>query len=359
MLLAHDSDPFNRWEAGQRLMPAPPAGGGAGRHRAGARRRPDRRRCAACCATRRWTRPSRSWCWRCPSEGYIAEQLPVVDPQRIHAVREQWRAQLAERLHADWAWACEQHQVSGGYSPRPAQAGRRALANLALAMLCLHAVRSGDAGVARPRLPALQGRRQHDRPPGRAARRWCDAQSPLADAALERFHALAHGDALVIDKWFMLQARAPEPLGPDGRPRFARAKALLQAPRLLAAQPEPRAQPAVLAVPRQPGRLPPRRRRRLRAAGPSGCWSSTPSTRSWPAAWRARWTAGRTWPSPTAAPRARPSPASARQADLSNDVREIVTRALEQHDHASASASRSTWSNSSASTAASPASCGC
>jgi aminopeptidase N len=55
-----------------------------------------------------------------------------------------------------------------------------------------------------------------------------DAHSPLADAALERFHALAHGDALVIDKWFMLQARAPEPPGPDAGRAFARAKALLK-----------------------------------------------------------------------------------------------------------------------------------
>jgi aminopeptidase N len=53
-----------------------------------------------------------------PRETYIAEQLPVVDPQRIHAVREQWRAQLAERLHADWVWAWEAHQVTEGYSPR-------------------------------------------------------------------------------------------------------------------------------------------------------------------------------------------------------------------------------------------------
>jgi aminopeptidase N len=32
-----------------------------------------------------------------PSETYIAEQLDVVDPQRIHAVREAMREQLARR----------------------------------------------------------------------------------------------------------------------------------------------------------------------------------------------------------------------------------------------------------------------
>ena len=35
-----------------------------------------------------------------PSETYIAEQLDVVDPQRIHAVREAMREQLATRAAA-------------------------------------------------------------------------------------------------------------------------------------------------------------------------------------------------------------------------------------------------------------------
>ena len=79
-----------------------------------------------------------------PGEGYVAEQLAVVDPQRIHAVREHMLDHLAEQLHADWAWAYEQHQVRGGYAPQRDQAGQRALAGRALAMLCRHAARSGN-----------------------------------------------------------------------------------------------------------------------------------------------------------------------------------------------------------------------
>jgi aminopeptidase N len=48
------------------------------------------------------------------------------------------------------------------------------------------------------------------------------------------------GEALVIDKWFALQATAPER---DGKV-FARIKAAAQAPGLHAEEPEPRAQPA-------------------------------------------------------------------------------------------------------------------
>jgi aminopeptidase N len=236
VLLAHDGDAFNRWEAGQRLV---------------LRRLLDAVRdghapvldAALADALRRVLRdPALDPAFKAlalvpPGESYIAEQLSPCDPQRIHTVREQWRAQLAEQLNADWAWAFDAHQVKAGYSPLPAQAGPRALANLALQMLCLHAVRSGDAVW-----------------PGRALQRFkdagnlsdrqgallalVDAHSPLAEAALARFHALAEGDALLLDKWFALQARAPEPVAElhghiegavPGR-AFARAKALLKHP---------------------------------------------------------------------------------------------------------------------------------
>jgi aminopeptidase N len=53
-----------------------------------------------------------------------------------------------------------------------------------------------------------------------------DAHAALAEPALARFHELFRGDALVIDKWFMLQARAPES---EGRV-FERVRALLKHP---------------------------------------------------------------------------------------------------------------------------------
>jgi aminopeptidase N len=228
VLLAHDSDPFNRWEAGQRLMLArllaALASGAAPVLDTGLAQ-----------ALRQVLRDPaldpafKELALTPPGEAYIAEQLASSDPQRIHTVREQWRASLAAELHADWVWAFDAHQVPEGYSPRPAQAGRRALANLALQMLCLHAVQTGDAVW-----------------PGRAYQRFkdaahmtdrlgaitalVDAHSPLAEAAIARFHALAGGDALLLDKWFMLQARAPEPLGERAGSAFARAKALLTHP---------------------------------------------------------------------------------------------------------------------------------
>ena len=144
-----------------------------------------------------------------PTEGYVSEQLDRVDPQRVHAARDAMLKALAAALRDDWAWAFEAHQVAGGYVPDAASAGKRSLANLSLAMLCVDVVVRGD-GVW----------------PGRAYQRFKDAGnmtdrqgalaalmvsgSPLAEPALERFHEIFAGDALVIDKWFALQAMAPE-----------------------------------------------------------------------------------------------------------------------------------------------------
>ena len=227
VLLQHDADAFNRWEAGQRLslnrlMAALP----------GTADLPPLDD-AYLQALRRVLRDEaldpafKDQVLLLPSEAYVAECVGQdVDPPRIHRLREQMRAQIAAALRDDWAWAFEAHQVREGYSPGAAQAGKRALANQALRLLVLDAVARGD-----------------DVWPGRAYQRFkdagnmtdrfgalvalVDAQSPLAEAALARFHALFAGDELVIDKWFNLQATACEPLA-GGHGGLQRVKALMQ-----------------------------------------------------------------------------------------------------------------------------------
>ena len=207
-LLAHDTDPFNRWEAGQRLAVnrALAAIQGNGQVMLDE---------AYIDAMRSILRhPALDAAFKelvltLPAEAYIAEQLEVVDPQRVHAVRESMREQLAVALQPDWEWAYEQHRDSGAYRPDPVSAGRRALAGLALTHLCIAARRSGDAVW-----------------PGKAYQRFKDASNmtdrfnalaalvvsgqDLARAALDRFHALFKDEPLVLDKWFALQAGAPD-----------------------------------------------------------------------------------------------------------------------------------------------------
>ncbi len=224
VLLAHDGDAFNRWEAAQRLA--------VNHVRAAlAQTEPLPLSAAYVEALRSLLRDGqldpafKELALSLPSEIYLADLLTQVDPQRLHALRESMLSQLASALQADWEWAFEAHQVKAGYVPDAVQSGQRALANLALTMRVRAAVAQGDAIW-----------------PGRAYQRFKDASNmtdrlgaiealvnnhcELATPALERFHALFRHEALVLDKWFMLQARAAEK---DGRV-FTRIKQLMQHP---------------------------------------------------------------------------------------------------------------------------------
>jgi aminopeptidase N len=223
VLLQHDSDPFNRWESGQRLALNRLLGAIKGE------REPllDAPFIDAMRSVLRHPQLDAAFkalVLTLPDENLLAEQLASVNPQRVHAVREVMLAQMARELRDDWSWAFDAHQVKGAYSPDPQAAGQRALANLALCMLCLDAAKTGDATW-----------------PGRAYQRVKDAgnmterfgalaaltesHAELADRALDHFHARFKHEALVIDKWFALQAQMPERA--DGR-AFTRVKRLLQ-----------------------------------------------------------------------------------------------------------------------------------
>jgi aminopeptidase N len=222
-LLAHDTDPFSRWEAGQRLglqiainLTAVKADNTPATSENNTQNTPSSSTLDSFIqAMRKVLRdPALDAAFKelvltLPSESYIAEQLDVVDPQRIHTVRESLREQIATALAADWQWAYDAHQDNGAYTPDAHSAGRRALAGMALTHLCLAAKRSGDVIW-----------------PGKTYQRFKDAHNmtdrfnalnalvisghDLATPALSQFHALFKDEALVLDKWFALQAGAPD-----------------------------------------------------------------------------------------------------------------------------------------------------
>ena len=213
-LLANDVDPFNRWEAGQRLGLRSAIGAITGDAKAtepalneayveamrGVLRDP------------KLDSAFKELVLALPSETYISEQLDVVDPQRVHAVREAMRVQLATALFSDWQRVYEDNQDTGAYSPDPTSSGRRALAGMALTYLCIAARESNDTMW-----------------PGKTLQRFKDAGNmtdrfnalnalvssghALAAQALARFHSIFKDEALVIDKWFSLQAGAPDSNG--------------------------------------------------------------------------------------------------------------------------------------------------
>jgi len=217
-LLAHDSDPFNRWEAGQRLAvnQAIAAINSIAESEDGSCAKPLKD--AYIGAMREvLCHPGLDAAFKelvltLPSETYLAEQLPVVDPQRIHAVREAMRQQLATALKADWEAVYAAHHDTGAYSPDPLSSGRRALAGMALTQLCLAARASGDAVWPGKTLQRFKDAgNMTDRFNALAA--LVSSSHALAEPALAQFHALFSNEPLVIDKWFSLQAGAPDRSG--------------------------------------------------------------------------------------------------------------------------------------------------
>jgi aminopeptidase N len=218
-LLEHDTDPFNRWEAGQRLALNRAL---AFLREPGLTKNDVRLDAPFIEAMRQILRNPRldaafkDLVLTLPAETYIAEQLDVVDPQQVHAVREGMREQLALALYDDWQQAYEDNKDTGAYAPEPKSAGQRSLAGLALLNLCVAARKSATSTSSG----------QSDVWPGKTLQRFKDASNmtdrfnaltalvvsghELAAPALERFHAMFKHEALVIDKWFSLQAGAPD-----------------------------------------------------------------------------------------------------------------------------------------------------
>ena len=202
-LMAHDSDSFNRWEAGQRLalnvlmrgIEARRAGGPvsfpADFIAASARLLADAPRDRAFAAE----------ALSLPAAGYLAEQFDEVDPDAIFDVRTALRRTLAERLEAQWIAAFEASTTSGPYSPDPVSAGCRALRNLALGY-----VMELDQPAWHARCLALL----------EAADNMTDASAALGllantacaerKRALDWFYARWEHEPLVLDKWFSVQA---------------------------------------------------------------------------------------------------------------------------------------------------------
>jgi aminopeptidase N len=202
-LLAHDSDAFNRWEAGQRLATrlilaatATLAAGDVPRWpesfaQAAARVLTDGKADPAFVAE----------ALSLPSEATLAEQLEVVAPDALHAARNSLAAFLAERLGPAFHACYEASAVTGAYCFDARDAGLRALRNLCLRYLT-------ETNTPEGRTLALSQFRAADNMTDQFAALSALAQcaGPERETALSEFHDRWQGEALVLDKWLQVQA---------------------------------------------------------------------------------------------------------------------------------------------------------
>ncbi len=201
-LLAHDTDPVARWEVGHAYavdVALSVVEGGAvpeawvaalGRLLADAGLDPAFRALAL----------------GLPSEdelaGEVAARGGLADPDAIFAARRTMRAALAGALAGPLAETYAAMRVAGPYAPDAASAGRRSLRNR-----CLGILMAGAEGAARAAAQYDAADNMTDRMAALSALVAEGAEG--AEARLAAFHARHAGDALVIDKWFGVQAMSP------------------------------------------------------------------------------------------------------------------------------------------------------
>jgi aminopeptidase N len=207
-LMAHDSDPFNRWEAGQRLATALILKGVESVRAGGEFKVPESfvdafgRVLGAASDDPAFAAEALTL----PSEAFLAEQMDVVDPDAIHSVRTALARQLAELLRDELLAAYRANEVSGPYSPDAASAGKRALRNLCLAYLM--ETRSREACD----LVFAQFEKADNMTDASAALAiLSDFDCGERTRALDSFYGLWKDEPLVLDKWLRVQAMSRLP----------------------------------------------------------------------------------------------------------------------------------------------------
>ncbi|OLF53996.1 aminopeptidase N [Pseudomonas chlororaphis] len=224
-LMQHDSDGFNRWDAGQQLA-VQVLQELIAQHQQGAALVMDQRLVTVLgtvLADDRLDPAMVAEMLSLPGEAYLTEISEVADVEAIHAAREFARQQLAASLYdALWARYQANREVSRSteYMAESAHFARRALQNIALSYLML--AEKPDVLAA-----AIE---QFDAADNMTERLTALAVLVNSPFEAEKAKALAvfaehfKDNALVMDQWFSVQAGSPLPGG------LERVKALMQHP---------------------------------------------------------------------------------------------------------------------------------
>ncbi|MET0371979.1 MAG: aminopeptidase N [Sphingobium sp.] len=142
---------------------------------------------------------------RLPSEAYLGDQLPIVDPDAIHAAREALQHRVGAELEPLWR-AIHAKTKANGFSLSPAAKGARKLRNVALQYLVASGAADGPQ-VAFAQFDAADNMTERQS----ALATLANGASAEREAALDIFYNRYGQDALTLDKWFQTQALAFHP----------------------------------------------------------------------------------------------------------------------------------------------------
>jgi aminopeptidase N len=208
LLAAHDSDPFNRWQALQSIAMALLLANVTAL-RGGKQPGTDEKLTTALSSL--LADPALEPAFVAlaltpPGEADIAREIGNdIDPEAIFRARRHLRASVGDALRSALEATYLRMKVEGPYSPDATSAGRRALRNMCLDLLAAggtpealaraeHQYKSADNMT--DRMAAIGTLSLHD--------------VPAREATLADFYAGFADNALVVDKWLALQAMIPE-----------------------------------------------------------------------------------------------------------------------------------------------------
>ena len=201
-LLAHDSDPFNRWEAGQRLFGDLILRNASRLSRGEATHWP-----ASVVAAARKVLLSTSdsafiaEVLTLPGEATLAEQMEVVDPEVLHAARNGLARALAIGLEDDLVRTYERLAPVGAYRCDTTEASRRRLRNL-----CLGYLNELDVPTYRALAVRQFGSADNMTDQFAALSVLANSTGEEGEKALAAFYQRWQHEALVVDKWLAVQS---------------------------------------------------------------------------------------------------------------------------------------------------------
>ncbi len=212
-LMAHDTDPFNRWDAGQHLAMKVLLDGIVSYWQGQQFTVPDhfQQAFAQLLADAQTDPAFLALALTLPSENWIGQQRATVDPEAIFFTRQSFRYKLSVQ-HRDALWA-KYHALASqqSYHYSAPEAGRRSLRNVILGYLLTP---GPDGKVAGDCLQA--GEKQYHSSDNMtevsaALAAVVNANRERGDELLADFYQKWKDDPLVVDKWLTLQATCSLP----------------------------------------------------------------------------------------------------------------------------------------------------
>ena len=202
-LFAHDSNAFNRWDAGQRL--------GIKIIKSLVRDHQDGRTLVLpefyieafrkVLSDKDLDKSLAARALSLPSENYLAEQYELIDVDAIHEVREFVRKSLAEALYPELRSVYEQNKSDGPYRFNAQEMAQRALMNSCLSYL----MEVADAEVVQLCVAQFKANQNMSNVIAALAA-LVDYAGDERVEALKQFYAQWQHDPQVVEKWFALQA---------------------------------------------------------------------------------------------------------------------------------------------------------